>query len=73
MSVNSVLCSLTFDLTRYHEQAAALNVSISDLYSALVTDAESEPGNWNLQGRQANAWVELGELISQNLSHPLFG
>lgn len=59
-----------FSLARYHEQAAALNVSVSDLYNALVTDSESEPGNWNLQGRQANAWVELGEFISQNLSYP---
>lgn len=52
-----------FSLIRYHEQAAALNVSGSDLYNALITDSESEPGDWNLQGRQVNAWVELSKII----------
>ncbi|KAG7094587.1 hypothetical protein E1B28_005412 [Marasmius oreades] len=41
---------------KFHEQATALNVSGDDLYNALLADAESEPPNWNLQGRQANAW-----------------
>jgi len=46
--------------SRFHEQAAALQVSPDDLYNALVADAENEPPNWNLQGRQAGAWKQLG-------------
>ncbi|KAF5368241.1 hypothetical protein D9757_011215 [Collybiopsis confluens] len=45
--------------SEYHEYAGALNVSVSDLYSALVTDSESEPNDWDLQGRQADIWVEF--------------
>ncbi|KAG7090436.1 hypothetical protein E1B28_009555 [Marasmius oreades] len=41
---------------KFHERATALNVSGDDLYNALLADAENEPPNWNLQGRQANAW-----------------
>jgi len=44
---------------KYSEQAAALNVSADDLYTALLADAELQPPNWNLQGRQANAWKEF--------------
>lgn len=50
------------DLTiqrRFHEHAAALSVSPEDLYNALLADAEIQPPNWNLQGRQANIWKEL--------------
>lgn len=46
--------------SRFHEQAAALQVSPDDLYNALVADAENEPPNWNLQGRQAGVWKQLG-------------
>ncbi|KXN83542.1 hypothetical protein AN958_01251 [Leucoagaricus sp. SymC.cos] len=45
---------------KFHEQAAALNVSPEDLYNALLADAENEPPNWNLQGRQAGIWKQLG-------------
>ena len=31
-----------------------------DLYNALLADAEVQPKNWNLQGRQADAWKTLG-------------
>lgn len=41
---------------RFHDYASALDVSAIDLYTALLADAELEPLNWNLQGRQANAW-----------------
>ncbi|KAL0064619.1 hypothetical protein AAF712_008445 [Marasmius tenuissimus] len=44
---------------KFHEQAAALNVSGDDLYTALLADAELEPPDWRLQGRQANAWKLL--------------
>lgn len=46
--------------SRFHEQAATLQVSPDDLYNALVADAENEPPNWNLQGRQAGIWKQLG-------------
>jgi hypothetical protein len=39
-----------------------MNVSPEDLYNALLADAELEPSNWNLQGRQAGAWKQLGML-----------
>lgn len=45
---------------KFHEQAAALQVSPDDLYNALLVDAENEPLNWNLQGRQAGFWKKLG-------------
>ncbi|KAJ4470945.1 glycoside hydrolase family 92 protein [Lentinula aciculospora] len=44
---------------KYHEHAAALNISVSDLYASLLTDSENEPGDWDLQGRQAVAWDNL--------------
>ena len=43
-------------MPRYHDQASALNVSATDLYNTLLANAEKQPPNWNLQGRQANAW-----------------
>ena len=46
--------------TRYHEHLDALNVSATALYQALIADAEVQPPNWDLQGRQANAWKALG-------------
>lgn len=45
---------------RFHEHAAALNVSSSALYTALLADAEKQPPNWDLQGRQVNIWKKLG-------------
>ena len=51
---------LTVPLLRFHEHAAALNVSVDALYAALLADAEDQPPNWDLQGRQANVWKELG-------------
>ncbi|KIK62310.1 glycoside hydrolase family 92 protein [Collybiopsis luxurians FD-317 M1] len=44
---------------KYSDQAAALSVSADNLYTALLADAELQPPNWNLQGRQANAWKEF--------------
>ena len=45
---------------RFHEYASELNVSATDLYTALLADAELQPPNWDLQGRQANVWKLLG-------------
>lgn len=45
---------------RFGDHAAALDVSATDLYTALLADAEIQSPNWNLQGRQANLWKQLG-------------
>lgn len=50
----------TFD--RFHKQANSLGVKPDLLFSALMTDAENEPPNWDLQGRQASHWKEYGYL-----------
>ncbi|KAG9227041.1 hypothetical protein CCMSSC00406_0010003 [Pleurotus cornucopiae] len=44
---------------KFSDHAAALNVSATDLYTALLADAEMQPPNWNLQGRQADVWKRL--------------
>ena len=44
--------------TRFQKHAASLNVSSANLYSALVADAENVPPNFDLQGRQVDAWKE---------------
>ncbi|TDL18249.1 glycoside hydrolase family 92 protein [Rickenella mellea] len=49
---------------KFNEHAAALNVSATDLYTALLADAEVQPPNWDLQGRQANVWKSLGYIPS---------
>ncbi|KLO17793.1 glycoside hydrolase family 92 protein [Schizopora paradoxa] len=49
---------------KFHEEAASLNVSATDLYNALLADAEDQPPNWDLQGRQANIWKMLGYVPS---------
>ncbi|KAF5328370.1 hypothetical protein D9619_013241 [Psilocybe cf. subviscida] len=45
---------------KFGDHAAALGVSATDLYTALLADAETQSPNWNLQGRQANLWKQLG-------------
>ncbi|KAG6836178.1 hypothetical protein H0H93_010583, partial [Arthromyces matolae] len=47
---------------RFQEQAAALEVDEDDLYNALLADAEIQPANWNLQGRQVDAWKQFNYL-----------
>ncbi|CAL1712506.1 unnamed protein product [Somion occarium] len=47
---------------KFHEHAAALNVSGDALYTALLRDAEEQPQDWDLQGRQANDWKTFGFL-----------
>ncbi|KAJ7115134.1 glycosyl hydrolase family 92-domain-containing protein [Mycena crocata] len=43
---------------KYADHASKLGVSSKDLYKALLADAEDQPPNWNLQGRQADVWKE---------------
>jgi len=35
---------------KYHNEAQALGVNINELYSALVTDAQVNPPEWNIEG-----------------------
>ncbi|KAI0649687.1 glycoside hydrolase family 92 protein [Trametes meyenii] len=51
---------------KFASHATALNVSAEALYAALVKDAEEQSPNWNLMGRQANAWKKFG-YIPQDL------
>lgn len=44
---------------KFSKQAKALGVSADDLYNALLADAEKQPPNWNVQGRQADIWKKL--------------
>ncbi|KAI0340428.1 glycoside hydrolase family 92 protein [Trametopsis cervina] len=49
---------------KYQNNLTALNVSATALYAALLADAEDQPPNWDLQGRQADAWKALGYIPS---------
>ena len=40
----------------YHNEASRLGVDINELYEALKTDAESNPPEWNIHGRQVNVY-----------------
>jgi hypothetical protein len=51
------------DLNRYADKAAALNVSGEALYNALLASAENMPDDWNLFGRQADAWKQFGMML----------
>ncbi|KAF8624690.1 hypothetical protein AX17_007021 [Amanita inopinata Kibby_2008] len=53
---------------KYAEHAAALGVSADDLYNALLADAEIQPPDWNLQGRQADIWKQLGYIPDDTFS-----
>jgi hypothetical protein len=52
------LCGVNPRGTRFQNQAASLNVSAESLYNALVADAEIAPPNFDLQGRQVDAWKQ---------------
>ncbi|KAI0703902.1 glycoside hydrolase family 92 protein [Cerioporus squamosus] len=54
---------------KYAAHASELNVDPDALYKALLADAEDQPPNWNLQGRQANIWKSLG-YVPQDLIEP---
>ncbi|TFL02330.1 glycoside hydrolase family 92 protein [Pterulicium gracile] len=49
---------------KYQKQAKKLGVSEKDLYKALLADAEKQPENWNIQGRQADIYNKLGYVPS---------
>ncbi|OJT03625.1 hypothetical protein TRAPUB_5653 [Trametes pubescens] len=49
---------------KFHEHAKDLSVPADALYNALLADAELQPPNWDLQGRQVNIWKTLGYIPS---------
>ncbi|KAG6916146.1 hypothetical protein DXG01_008297 [Tephrocybe rancida] len=56
---------------KFHKFAKALDVDAEDLYNALLADAENESPNWNLQGRQANAWKKFSGANTKQVSRTL--
>ncbi|KAJ3502040.1 hypothetical protein NLJ89_g9066 [Agrocybe chaxingu] len=44
----------------YHNEAQQLGIDLNELYAALVTDAEVNPPEWNIQGRQVNVYKQYG-------------
>jgi hypothetical protein len=67
------LCGTDMRGTRFQNRATSLNVSTESLYAALVADAENLPPNFNLQGRQVDAWKQYRALICSQLDFsPLF-
>jgi hypothetical protein len=47
----------------YYNEAEKLGVDLQEAYAAMVTDAEVNPPEWNIQGRQANVYkLVLGYL-----------
>ncbi|KAH9054266.1 glycoside hydrolase family 92 protein [Lactarius vividus] len=44
----------------YHSEAKALGVDLTELYAAQLADAEVNPPEWNIQGRQSNVYNYYG-------------
>ncbi|KAI0044234.1 glycoside hydrolase family 92 protein [Auriscalpium vulgare] len=44
----------------YHNEAAALGINLDELYAAQIADAEVNPPEWNIEGRQVNVYKEFG-------------
>ncbi|KAH9083636.1 glycoside hydrolase family 92 protein [Lactarius deliciosus] len=44
----------------YHNEAKALGVDLAELYAAQLADAEVNPLDWNIQGRQSNVYNHYG-------------
>ena len=40
----------------YHNEAQQLGIDLNELYSAIVTDGEVNPPEWNIEGRQVNVY-----------------
>ena len=40
----------------YHNEAHALGIDLAELYAAQVADAEVNPLEWDIQGRQSNVY-----------------
>ncbi|KAH9946931.1 glycoside hydrolase family 92 protein [Amylocystis lapponica] len=44
----------------YHNEAAALGIDLEQLYAAQIADAEVNPPEWNIQGRQVDVYKQYG-------------
>lgn len=44
----------------YHEEAEKLGINLEQLYAAMIADAEINPPEWNIQGRQVNVYKQYG-------------
>ena len=40
----------------YHNEATQLGIDLNELYSALLTDGEINPPEWDIEGRQVNVY-----------------
>ena len=47
----------------YHNEAQQLGIDLNELYSALITDGEVNPPEWNTQGRQVNVYKYVVEYL----------
>ncbi|KAH7108373.1 glycosyl hydrolase [Auriculariales sp. MPI-PUGE-AT-0066] len=45
---------------KYHSEAAALGVNLDEMYTALLSDGENNPKEWNTGGRQINVYKKHG-------------
>jgi putative alpha-1,2-mannosidase len=44
----------------YHNEAAQLGIDLQEAYSALLTDGDLNPPEWNIMGRQVNVYKQYG-------------
>ncbi|KAA1471821.1 glycoside hydrolase family 92 protein [Dentipellis sp. KUC8613] len=44
----------------YHNEAQKLGIDLNELYAAQVADAEVNPPEWNIEGRQVNVYKQFG-------------
>ena len=58
--VSGELMILIIHYYRFKDHLDKLNVDVNELYTALMIDAEVEPKNWDLMGRQTSLWKEYG-------------
>ncbi|KAI0254149.1 glycosyl hydrolase family 92-domain-containing protein [Lactifluus subvellereus] len=57
----------------YHNEAEALGIDLEELYAAQISDAEVNPPEWNIQGRQANIYNQYGYVPYGALDTPSTG
>ncbi|KII92737.1 glycoside hydrolase family 92 protein [Plicaturopsis crispa FD-325 SS-3] len=44
----------------YHNEAQKLGIDLNELYAALKADGESNPPEWDIEGRQVNVYKQYG-------------
>ncbi|KAJ3475019.1 hypothetical protein NLI96_g12105 [Meripilus lineatus] len=44
----------------YHNEAAALGIDLNELYSAMLADGDLKPPQWDVQGREVDAYTQYG-------------